>query len=231
MSNSFKNRIVDKRWRSIIIMGFYVVLFGFLIIAIRYDKYQEKKELKRQQELEEAQKIHSTSDLQEYLKGTNYSLQYVLKLDDVTYQYVGKRYDDKQKLAIQSGMSNADYYIYGDIALKKSGDEYILADLPFHYFNYFDINIINDIINKSTYDELTNTYEITSSNFNEAIKQKATMSNKSINTISIAYTDNNVSSIIIDFSNYLKARREKYSFAVLELKYQDFGKITDFSIE
>ncbi len=231
MSNSFKKRIVDKRWRSIIIMGFYVVLFGFLIIAIRYDKYQEKKELKRQQELEEAQKIHSTNDLQEYLKGTNYSFQYVLKLDDVTYQYVGKRYDDKQKLVIQSGMSNADYYIYGDIGLKKSGDEYILADLPFHYFNYFDIDIINNIINQSTYDELTNTYEITSSNFNEAIKQKATMSNKSINTISIAYTDNNISAIIIDFSNYVKARREKYSFAVLELKYQDFGKITDFSIE
>ena len=224
MSNSFKKRIVDKRWRSIIIMGFYVVLFGFLIIAIRYDKYQEKKELKRQQELEEAQKIHSTNDLQEYLKGTNYSFQYVLKLDDVTYQYVGKRYDDKQKLVIQSGMSNADYYIYGDIGLKKSGDEYILADLPFHYFNYFDIDIINNIINQSTYDELTNTYEITSSNFNEAIKQKATMSNKSINTISIAYTDNNISAIIIDFSNYVKARREKYSFAVLELKYQDFGK-------
>ena len=217
----------SKKTRSIILTIFYCLLFISLIFYIRI-----KHNLKDSNNSEEnIEKIESIFELQDYLEDKNYSYEYTLKVDNDTYKYTGKRYLDKEEFVFQNGLISETYQRNKNDIYKKENDKFIKVELPYQYFNYFDSDLIGTILEKSIFDSKNNLYEISNNDLqNIIVNQKNNDEQEGINTIEIIYGDNNVVSIIMDLTNYVKTLNETDDLVILELKYMDFQKIKDFSI-
>ncbi len=217
----------DKKTHSIILIVFYCLLFLSLIFYIRIKHNLENSNNNK----ENIEKIESIFELQDYLENKNYSYEYTLKVDNDTYKYTGKRYLDKEEFVFQNGLISENYQRNKSDIYKKENDKFIKTELPYHYFNYFDSDLIGAILEKSTFDSKNNLYEISNKDLQDIIgNQKNNYEQEGINTIEIIYGDNNVVSIIIDLTNYVKTINETDDLVILELKYMNFQKIKDFSI-
>lgn len=217
----------SKKTRSIILIIFYCLLFLSLIFYIRI-----KNNLKDSNNSEEnIEKIESIFELQDYLENKNYSYEYTLKVDNDTYKYTGKRYLDKEEFVFQNGLISETYQRNKNDIYKKENDKFIKTELPYYYFNYFDSDLIGTILEKSIFDSKNNLYEISNNDLQNIIgNQNNNKEQEGINTIEIIYGDNNIISIIMDLTNYVKTLNETDDLVILELKYMDFQKIKDFSI-
>ena len=227
MKNKIWKILKDKKTRSIILIVFYCLLFLSLIFYIRI-----KNNLKDSNNSEEnIEKIESVFELQDYLENKNYSYEYTLKVDNNTYKYTGKRYIDKEEFVFQNGLISETYQRNKSDIYKKEKDKYVKVELPYHYFNYFDSDLVGTILEKSIFDSKNNLYEISNGELQNIIgNQEKNNEQEGINTIEIIYGDNNIVSIIMDLTNYVKNLNETDDLVILELKYRDFQKIKDFSI-
>ena len=226
-NNKIWKILKDKKTRSIILIVFYCLLFLSLIFYIRI-----KNNLKDSNNSEEnIEKIESVFELQDYLENKNYSYEYTLKVDNNTYKYTGKRYIDKEEFVFQNGLISETYQRNKSDIYKKEKDKYVKVELPYHYFNYFDSDLVGTILEKSIFDSKNNLYEISNGELQNIIgNQEKNNEQEGINTIEIIYGDNNIVSIIMDLTNYVKNLNETDDLVILELKYRDFQKIKDFSI-
>ncbi len=225
--NKIWKTLKNKKTRSIFLIIFYCLLFLSLIFYICINHKLEKSN----NSVKNVEKVESIFELQDYLEDKNYSYEYTLKVDNDTYKYTGKRYLDKEEFVFQNGLISETYQLNRSDIYKKVNDKFIKTELPYHYFNYFDSNLIGTILEKSIFDSKNNLYEISNKDLQNIIgNQKNNNEQEGINTIEIIYGDNNIVSIIMDLTNYVKTLNATDDLVILELKYMDFQKIKDFSI-
>jgi len=224
-SNWFKSVNHEKK-KSILIMIFYLIFFVVLVIFIRSNRSPQplSPKVPEKEEQPEQKSLFST---------TNYHFTYKLKIDNVIYTYDGKRFNDKELFTISAGFSGLDYseyYRYDDLVLVKKANDYVLSSMPYYYFNYFDTNLLNKIINNSVYEQTKDQYVISTQNLSRLINANHIINSSSENYLSIQYTNKHISTIHINFTNYVKDRGENHEIVELELNYSDYGNITDFSL-
>lgn len=203
----------DTRVKNIVIGAIYILVIVFMIVVVRISENNENKKNVKEKNL----------------NSNNYFYTYKLTINDETYIYEGKKFNDKESFKVTKDKEENDYYIYKDIALIKKDKDYVLIEKPYFYINYFDQKEINKIINMSEYDKDDKIYKLSTTNF--AYAYDLEINDKSINTIKIEYKYNHINKIVIDYTNYAIARGEAVRRVVVELEYKDYGKVKDFDIK
>ena len=203
----------EQKIKNYVVGSIYILFIVFMIIIVRIND----------------SKTVSNKSNDNNLNRENFFYTYKLTIDDETYIYEGKKYNDKESFRVTNTKEENNYYIYNDIALIKKDNDYVLVDRPYYLINYFDIKEINKIINMSQYDKDDKLYKLTTTNF--ALVYDIDIDDNSLNTIKIEYKDNHINKIKIDYTNYALARGEPVRRVYIELEYKDYGKVKDFDIK
>ena len=247
--NKKKNGIIDiftdKQKRSLLIIGFYLVLIFFLIVAVRNanskdykdnsnniidsEDKKETEEIVNVKEVEE-KKVYD-DDLDEmfsFIDENNYNFSFVLNYNDDQFITEGIRYNNKYEFTYK----NNDQVLYflgtvGNLKMKNN-DRYTSIVFPYTYFNYFDNNLIKKVIRESNY--VDGKYEISTSKFNGLLNYEPSSKN-GLNTIELVTKNNKVVEIRIDFTDALSSITLNDSLAVIDLNYSNFGLIDDFKAD
>ncbi len=212
-----KNKKVEKI-KNYIQCGIYVIVFIMIVIGILIMD-NNKEEVKESDEKETSSVVSKN----------NYSYEYKLTVNNDTYTYVGKKFNQKEQFSISDGKKSIMYFIYGDLTLMKKNNELVLCDKPYYLFDYFDLDVIDSVIKMASYNKDKKQYELTSMNFGYAFDEE--IEDDGINTIKIEHNKDNVSKIKIDFTNYAIGKGEPVNIVYLELTYNDYQKIKDFEIK
>lgn len=213
MKNITKKEEKEQKIKNIVVGSIYIIFIIFMVVIVRLNESNVSKDEKKNKNI----------------NSNNYYYTYKLTIDDDTYTYEGKKYNDKESFKVIKDNEENDYYIYKDIALIKKDNNYVLVDKPYFYIDYFNQSEINKIINMSEYDKDKKIYKLTTTNF--AYAYDIEIKDKSLNTIKIEYKDNHIKKIIIDYTNYAIARGEAVRRVLIELEYKDYGKVKDFDIK
>lgn len=211
--NYRKEEQKDQKIKNIVIGSIYVIFIVFMIVMVRLNESNTKTE----------------KEVNKNITNSNYYFTYILTIDDETYYYEGKRYNDKYAFKVSNEKESNDYYVYKDIALIKKDNDYVLIDIPAFFVNYFDTNELNQIINMAEYDKNDKLYKVSTTNF--ALIYDLEINDNSINTIELEYKDNHLYKVKMDYTNYVIARGEPVRRVYVELEYKEYGKVKDFDIK
>lgn len=235
-SFSFSDLINDKKQRSRLFLGAYLILFIVLIIIIRmnstntYNEHIEEEKPKEEEEIEEKVIDNEIDNMFSFIDMNNYEFSYTIDVDNSISLIEGKRYKDKYSFILTS--SSDKLYFNGTTSYMKAKDEfegiYKYTGFPYILINYFNNSIIKEFINKSILKD--GIYEITNENIGKVIGNNQIIGNE-INTIKLIKSNNKVTQIEMDLSNVLSLYSKKETKANLVLKYTNFGLIDDFIIE
>ncbi len=232
----------DKMTRSRIILLFYFLLFLGLVIYIRAnisdngDQLEDKREEvivddERQEEDLEIRELFSL------LSKNNYNFDFQLKIDNDEYTYNGKRYSNKIMYSFNNLENDLGTYISdGNLTkVKLLEEDYAISDSPYYGFNYFEVNILKDILNNADKIE-EDIYSITNEKFDKYYDKNRhyiNMIDKELtNEIKLETKNGKIVGMTIDYSNYAKNDSSfTFSSVVISLKYSNFDLIDDFSID
>lgn len=236
----------DKTSRSRIILFIYLLLFAILIIYVRLNTNVAdhsldnntdnviEKDKDEDKEVEENQEI---KELFSALSNNNYNFNYLLTFDNEDYKYVGKRFSNKIMYDFSSFENNLGSYISdGNLTkVKLLEGDYEISDSPYYGFNYFEINILKEML-KDSNKISENIYEITNEKFDKYYDKHRhfiTNINKDLtNEIKLETKNGKIVGINIDYTNYAKNDSSfEFSSVKISLKYSDFDLIDDFSID
>jgi len=159
----------------------------------------------------------------------NYNFKYTITYNNVESIMEGKRYNKKLDFSLSS--NNEIIYFNGTsnyIKVKTDEDgDYRLATLPFALINFFDNNIIKDLILNSELNE--GIYIIPNSKISIIINDE--LDNKDgLNEIELVKRNNKVVKIIMNLTNAFSAYSKENVSAKIILEYFDFGLVEDFSL-
>lgn len=211
--------------KKIFNIAFYAAFFIVLIMVFK--SRPSVSEAPGQNDLD--QEIVNAKGIDK-LSNNNFEYSYSLVVDDTNYLYSGKKKDNKESftLAIDNVIKN--YYLVDDIALVKSGNQWVLSDHPSLYFNYFDTSLIKEIVKRSKFSKENDMFEITTSSILELFDPLAGEAKDSLNTISLVYRNQTLASIEMDISNLAKHYTPDIQSAKLSLNYLKFDVVEEISI-
>lgn len=219
--------ITNKQYRAIIILIFYFFLFLFLIISVRSSLNKENKDEKDNNE-----KYTVNSKIEGFapIKQSNFNYKYTLNVDGVNYIYEGKKYNKNDDFSLTVGKEKKYYTVIDDFTFQKRNNENILTEKPYYYIDFFNPTIIEQILLKATPKE-NDIYKITNINLDKILGNKIGIDNKLENNIILQYTDDIVTRIDIDYTNYIKYNGVNVKKVFLTLEYSNFGMIEEFDIK
>lgn len=216
-----KELFLNKQYRSIIILVFYVVLFTVLIIGLRQPR-----------------SMHSTNNggnVSSNVKGydlilnNNFGYKYTVEMDEVEYVYEGKRYQNKDLVTISSGEESREYYFEGDSYYGKTEDTYkSVFTKPIFIFDYFNTKALGTAIGRATFDEEKGQYIIDNQNLYDVLSDNNDKVEKGDNFITLEYRNSYITKITFDVTNYANMLGERCEKATITLEYFDFNLIDDF---
>lgn len=218
-----KKKLDRDKLKAIFNLSFYLLLILFLILAIRAKpaKIEKKDNNYEQLELEGFNKIAAN----------NFEYTYLLSIDDLNYVYSGSKFDNKDFFTLTSQGRIEKYFIIDNIALINKDDNWVLADFPNQYFNFFDTEVLEKIISNSLFSKENNQYEISTSFLLDFFDPVISNKDLSVNTISLTYTNKTITAITMDISSLAKHYDENVEKAILELNYLKFANVKDFDIK
>lgn len=209
-------KIIDNTkniFNIIFIIVFTVVFINLMISSRKIKKTSKVKE-----------KINSPYQL---IDNNNYLVNMKLHIDDDIYYYKGYKNKERYYLELtkEGDTKKEEYIIFKDFALLKKLNNYTVVKIPYIGFNYFDTDLIKNLINKGVKDKdgsviIKNLYL-----FNKNDEYHSELTNK----IDITYQNNYVTGYKIDFSNFIKDKENKNKM-LLDIKYYDFNKAKDINI-
>lgn len=209
-------KIIDntKNILNIIFIIVFTIVFINLMISSR--------KVKRTPKVKE-----STNNPYKLIDTNNYSINIKLNIDEEVYHYKGYRNKERHYLELskEGSSKKEEYIIFKDFALNKKSNNYKITKIPYIGFNYFDTDLIKNLINKGVKDKdgsliIKNLYL-----FNKNDEYQGDLTNK----IDITYKNNYVTGYKMDFSNFIKDKAKK-SKMILEITYYDFNKAKDINI-
>lgn len=219
---SVKELFINRQYRSIIILAFYAILFTVLIIGIRSPKNTVEKN-------ENGTSISSLSGY-ELIDNKNFSYKYTIKVDDETFIYEGKKYNDKELVVISKDEESREYYIVGDKTYIKENNKYSLSlSKPIIIFDFFNTNVLDEVIIRGILiNEDNHEYKIDNQDLYDVLNTDNTKVEKGDNFATLSYRNSYITGITFDLSNYSKVIGENYNKVIISLEYSDFNLIDDF---
>lgn len=218
---SIKEVFTNKQYRSIMILAFYVVLFAILIVAIR-----SPKDLS-----ESGDNGASISSLAGYelIDGRNFNYKYIVQLDDETYVYEGKKYNNKDLFTVSNGEESKEYYVVDESVYVKNGDKFKRTiSKPILVFDFFDTDVLDHLIERGVSTEEKNHYKIDSQDLYVVLNSDNSKVEKSDNFVTLTYRNSYITGITFELTNYANLVGERCASAIITLEYFDFNLIDDF---
>lgn len=220
--------VTNKQYRAIIILIFYFFLFLTLIISVRNLDSKEKSNL----EENKTQENTTSSNIKGFslIKQSNFNYKYTLNVDNVIYVYEGKKYNKNDSYTLTVAKTKKIYNTIDNFTFEKQGDKDVLTDKPYYYIDFFDPNILETILIKAIKKE-NDVYSITNTNLDKLLGNKMNIDDQNENSILLQYSNDTVTRIDIDYTNYAKYRGSNVNKVYLTLEYSDFGIIEEFNIK
>ncbi len=223
---TLKERFTGDKFKLIFNVVFYALMFILLFMTLTSRQKATNVKPQNKPDYEEV-----TLEGFETIDKKNFEYSYSLVVDDSTYVYSGKKNSNKDIFAVTNKGQIQNYFTIDDVALIQNGDKWELAEYPIMYFNYFNTDLIEKIINASLFSKSKNRYEITTSAMLSIFDPAIRLDNKSINTINLVYTNKTISSIEMDISELAKHYDSNVTSAKLSLNYLKFGEVEPINIE
>ena len=236
--------ITNKTQRSRFYLLIYLVLFIILIVFIRLNISSslnnnsvneentitnENKEIEKENTVKE--EIVISNDMFSFIDLNNYNFVYNVSIGNSISYIEGRRFNDKFSFTL----NNDGYILYFNgtknyIKARESEiDDYKLTGFPYVLVNYFDIDVLKNLINKSKINN--DKYEITNEEISKIVKYGNVSNKEAINTIELIKNNNKVTQINLNFSNVISDYLNENVDANITLKYSNFGLIDDFKVE
>lgn len=196
----------------------FIIVFTVVFINLMISSRKVKRTPKVKENINNPYKL---------IDNNNYYVDIKLNIDDEVYYYKGYRNKERYYLELtkEGSPQKEEYIIFKDFALNKKVNHYTPQKIPYIGFNYFDNDLIKNLINKGTKDKdgslvIKNLYL-----FNKNEEYHSDLTNK----IDINYRNNYVTGYKMDFSNFIKDKENK-SKMLLDIRYYDFNKARDINI-
>lgn len=232
---NFTDVLSDKKQRARVILLVYGVLIFTLIIMIRVSNNTpiEKKEKNNNEELEQIKEKDEVDEMFSLIDQNNYEFRIISTYNDIESIIEGKKFEDKYSFSL-SNLDSLSFFIGTESNLMgkpSEEDSYIKVDFPYAYLNYFNNEVLKDIIRNSILNN--NNYEITNEKFNDIVEKGSSIildDKNSINNVEIIMRNNKVVSITIDYTNAISDYTKEAITAKVVIEYSNFGLVEDFDI-
>lgn len=211
--------------RAILFFGFYFIFFLTLAILARMsprsNNYVDDNSNKKNDGLS-VEKVETA----------NYKFNYIVKIDNETYEYVGERIEDKELFTFNGG----EYYKDNDEYYKKGLSSWVKVDSPYKYREFLDFKQINEIfaeatsVSKTEFDsgEISYLFKITSASISKSIDGTDIDIDDIPNELNfVSNNEGELYKIELDLSSYGKYKnicKEKFNIV---LNYSDFGEVSE----
>ena len=244
----------DKKYRSRLILGIYFVFFVILITFVRTGIKADNSLNDNNNEIVDNEVINNEdnnddSDIivnedsdenddefnEEFsnIMSNNYNFEFTLVSDSNVFVASGKRYNEKYDFKLTDGESVINYLSDGIRVNAENDGEYYDTNLPFYYINYFDNDILYDIVSSSV-EVGDNSYAISNKallEFVDSLYKREISDNDSINSIKLKKEDDIIVSIELDITNIVNSLGiSDTNKTIITLKYSNFNHINDFEI-
>ena len=231
----------EKKYRARLILGVYLVFF-IVLISISRSSVSNNKESNAKKDIDEnssdvVEKENEKEEKKDILPGfsflsmNNYEFEYILHLNGEEYILLGKRFNDKLSFTVSNKDEKKEYLVSGNTVKMKENEMYVNTKLPYYYINYFDNDVIQNIIRDS--EKITDTeYEITNLKLSKYIDSSFKYNNKEKdlkNSVDLTFKNGNVVGIDFDLVN-LFSDVDELNELKISLNYKNFGLIDDFVI-
>lgn len=211
--------------RAILFFGFYFIFFLTLAILVRMsprsNNYVDDNSNKKNDGLS-VEKVETA----------NYKFNYIVKIDNETYEYVGERIEDKELFTFNGG----EYYKDNDEYYKKGLSSWVKVDSPYKYREFLDFKRINEIfaeatsVSKTEFDsgEISYLFKIASASISKSIDGTDIDIDDIPNELNfVSNNEGELYKIELDLSSYGKYKnicKEKFNIV---LNYSDFGEVSE----
>ena len=230
----------DDRLHAIAMLIIYGIFVTIVIFAVRINSNNTDINLpsgdNKKEVISDNNKVvddNLTSYEENIENDINYSYSYIVKFDDNTEVYLGKKIDDKEKFTfIKDGVS-LDYAILNDNYLILDGGIYHLVDKLDTYFKYCDISKILDLVDNSIATKSGNIkkYYVSNYDLSSQFNDKIQSYNDGNNEIEIITDNNTLKKIDINFSNYISSVLGSNHNLIINMEFANIGTTENFSIK
>ena len=241
---TMKDILTNRKYRARAILAFYAVLFLVLIVSFRTEGTKPTNN-KNNKEITNNGKDKNNKEEEifggfELIAEKNFNFKYTLIIDEDEITSIGKRYNNKEQFVMMKNSDEKfDFLVEGDIVKAKdessiAHNEYNIASKPYINIDYFDISIINKILNKA---RRISEKELSITNKELClIVNCVSIKEEGLNTIELDIKNNNIVGIKIDWLALITSIRidsavnEEFKKATIILSYEDFNLVEDFDI-
>ena len=143
--NNMKEVKKDERMQSLLFFGFYFIFFLVLILLLRGRDYG--KDGFKTREYEPASPLTFSTN---GLNLNNYSFNYIILLDGVKYEYIGKKNNDEL-----FQYDNKEYFHHLDEYYMKD-KEWVKVANPYLFSDFMKMDNIGTLLENSFYESKTN---------------------------------------------------------------------------
>ena len=211
-----KEIFTNKRYYAIANLIFYSSVILLLIVFVRTSPTTTDND-----SLVDNQVVEKSIEGFESIKNKNFNFKYTVKTKTEEVIYEGKQRDTK--ILFVNALDKTEYFREGKIILEKKGEEYVWNNSLKNYFDFFDVELINNILQNSILED--GEYFISNKEFSNVVDFD--MTDDSIYGVYIKLNKQNsvVTSIEFDFSEISD------SVEAIVLEYNNYGLIEDFDIK
>ena len=219
LTNFFKNFKTiwsNKRYKSLIILGVWILFFAIVVLIVRIQS-EKIKQYNDQQPV-----ILSINEILENIN--SYSFTYQIQNDDETIIIDGTNYNEEFVVTLKEKR----YYI-NDYVYLINGEKLVKQENPFEInFNVFNIQKIYNLIkNRNPLYEIkennmtTSIYKVLLYEINEEMADE-TME------ISITKSEDKIHNILLDLTQYINCEQLRYKKFTLSIVIDDINDISKF---
>lgn len=219
LTNFFKNFKTiwsNKRYKSLIILGLWILFFAIVVLIVRIQS-DKIKQYNDQQPV-----ILSINEILENIN--SYSFTYQIQNDDETIIIDGTNYNEEFVVTLKEKR----YYI-NDYVYLINGEKLVKQENPFEInFNVFNIQKIYNLIkNRNPLYEIkennmtTSIYKVLLYEINEEMADE-TME------ISITKSEDKIQNILLDLTQYINCEQLRYKKFTLSIVIDDINDISKF---
>ena len=230
---NLSDAISDKKQRSRLILLGYTFIFIVLIAMVRLGNNNTSKNENKDnnKKIEEKYENDEFDNLFSLIDENNYEFKYYLNYDNELYEAIGKRYNNKYSYIFsKAGEVPIEFLGTTNNIKAKIYDNIEKAGLTYRYLNYFDNNLIKQILrNARKVDD--NTFEITNLELSKISPEFEKIKSDNVNTIKINTKNNKIVEFEIDYSEATNELLNKEIITTIKAEFMNFNLIDDFTTE
>ena len=232
---NFTDMVTDKTQRSRMILAIYVIFILILIVFIRVSisGTSNNNDVKKDKTPDkvEPKELDTYDEMFSLIDENNYNFVYKLNYSNELYIASGKRFNNKYSYSfVKEGEKAIDFLGTQNNIKAKVDNEIMDAGLPYRYLNFFDNELIKNILRKSNKID-DNTFEVTNSDLGKIISDFSKLVSEDKNTIKLDIKNNKVVGFTIDYSNATKELLNKEITTTITAQLSNFSLIDDFGVE